>query len=225
MARKRPEPVTVTGPAFSARAFLDSAPGGRTIVRYARGETIFMQGDASGHVHYIRSGGVKMSVVSDSGREAVVAMLGPGDFFGEGCLAGQPFRTGSATAIRPSAVLPVARRRMAALLHRQRAMSDCFITHMLTRNVRLEEDLIDQLFDASELRLARTLLTLARYGKRDEPARMVLRIAQERLAHLVGATRPQVSILLDKFRKLGFIEHKGGFLRINRSLLMVVLNG
>jgi CRP/FNR family cyclic AMP-dependent transcriptional regulator len=225
MARKRPEPSTVTGPAFNARVFLDSAPGGRTIVRYARGEAIFTQGDASGHVHYIRSGGVKISVVSDSGREAVVAMLGPGDFFGEGCLAGQPFHTGSATAIRPSAVLLVARKRMAALLSRQRAMSDRFITHVLTRNVRMEEDLIDQLFGAGQLRLARTLLTLARYGTRDEPAPIVLRIAQERLAHMVGVTRPQVGMLLDRFRKLGFIQQKGGGLRINRSLLTVVLDG
>ena len=145
-------------------------------MQYARGETIFTQGDACEHVMYVQSGGVKLSVLSETGREAVVAMLGPGDFFGEGCLAGQPVRMGSATAITPSAILRVAKARMVRLLHKQHAMSDRFIAHMLARNIRIEEDLVDQLFNSSEKRLARTLLLLARYGKQDKPARVVPKI-------------------------------------------------
>src|SRR4029077_20482383 len=138
---------------------------------YARDETIFTQGDSCDHVMYVQSGGVKLSVLSKTGREAVVAMLGPGDFFGEGCLAGQPFRMGSATAITPSVILLVDKAKMVRLLHKQHAMSDRFITHMLSRNIRIEEDLVDQLFNSSEKRLARTLLLLARYGVQDRPTR------------------------------------------------------
>src|SRR5256714_12686066 len=144
-------------PAFDVQAFLASPGGSKSVSDYARDETIFTQGDVCGHVMYIQSGGVKLSVLSKTGREAVVAMLGPGDFFGEGCLAGQPLRIGSATAITPSVILLVDKSRMVRLLHKQHAMSDRFITHMLARNIRIEEDLIDQLFNSSEKRLARTL--------------------------------------------------------------------
>jgi CRP-like cAMP-binding protein len=174
---------------------------------------------------YIQTGGVKLSVLSKTGREAVVAMLGPGDFFGEGCLAGQPIRMGSATAITPTTIRRVGKAKMIGLLHRQHAMSDRFITHMLARNIRIEEDLIDQLFNSSEKRLARTLLLLARYGKQDKPARAVPRISQETLADMVGTTRSRVNFFLNKFKKLGFIEYDGDLpLKINSSLLSVVLH-
>jgi CRP/FNR family cyclic AMP-dependent transcriptional regulator len=163
---------------FDAQAFLDSAGVSRRVVHYGRGDVIFSQGDACTHVMYIQSGGVKLSVLSRAGREAVVGMLGPGDFFGEGCLAGQRIRMGSATAITASTVLLVRKEKMAALLHKQHAMSDRFISHMLARNIRIEEDLIDQLFNSSEKRLARTLLLLARYGKQNTPAPVVPKISQ-----------------------------------------------
>ena len=168
------------------------------------------QGDACEHVMYIQTGGVKLSVLSKTGKEAVVAMLGPGDFFGEGCLAGQPVRMGSATAITPSAILLVGKGTMVRLLHKQHAMSDRFISHMLARNIRIEEDLIDQLFNSSEKRLARTLLLLARYGKQDKPVRVVPKISQDTLAEMIGTTRSRVNFFLNKFKKLGFIERGGG---------------
>ena len=210
---------------FDAQAFLDSAGVLRTIVRYVPGDVIFRQGDACTHVMYIQSGNVKLSVLSKAGREAVVAMLGPGDFFGEGCLAGQRVRMGSATATAASAVLQVRRERMARLLHKQHAMSDRFISHMLARNIRIEEDLIDQLFNSSEKRLARTLLLLARYGKHETPSRAVPKISQETLAEMIGTTRSRVNFFLNKFKKLGFIEYSGDLpLTINHSLLSVVLH-
>jgi len=212
-------------PAFNARAFLGSSGLARTITQYGRGEAVFTQGDACDHVMYIQSGGVKLSVLSKAGREAVVAMLGPGDFFGEGCLAGQPFRMGSATAITPSRILRVDKKKMVRLLHKQHAMSDRFISHMLARNIRIEEDLIDQLFNSSEKRLARTLLLLARYGQQDKPARVVPQISQETLAGIVGTTRSRVNFFLNKFKKLGFIEYEDDVpLKINSSLLSVVLH-
>jgi CRP/FNR family cyclic AMP-dependent transcriptional regulator len=208
---------------FNAQAFLDSAGLSKKAVEFGRGESIFTQGDPCEHVLYIQTGGVKLSVLSKTGREAVVAMLGPGDFFGEGCLAGQPIRMGSATAITPSMVLLVPKEKMVRLLHKQHAMSDRFITHMLARNIRIEEDLIDQLFNSSEKRLARTLLLLARYGKQDKPSRAVPKISQETLAEMVGTTRSRVNFFLNKFKKLGFIEYNGE-LKINSSLLSVVLH-
>lgn len=223
-----PKPPAVdlkTVAAFDVQAFLDSAGVARIIVRYARDEVIFTQGDASEHVFYIQSGGVKLSVLSKTGKEAVIAMLGPGDFFGEGCLAGQPVRMGSATALTPSAILQIEKAQMVAVLHRQHAMSDRFIAHMLTRNIRIEEDLVDQLFNSSEKRLARTLLLLARYGKQDKPIRTVPRLSQETLAEMVGTTRSRVNFFLNKFKKLGFIEYSGeGPIKINKSLLSVVLH-
>jgi CRP/FNR family cyclic AMP-dependent transcriptional regulator len=211
--------------AFSAQAFLDSAGIAKHIVEYERGETIFTQGDGCDHVLYIQTGGVKLSVRSTTGREAIVAMLGPGDFFGEGGLAGQPFRMGSASAITPSTILLIETDRMVKLLHKHHDMSDRFISHMLSRNIRTEEDLIDQLCNSIEKRLARTLLLLARYGTPDKPARVVPTISQGTLAEMVGTTRPRVNFFLNKFKRLGFIEYKGERpLTINRSLLSVVLH-
>jgi len=225
MRTTTPQPDDVTAPNFNAQAFLDSAGLAKTIVQYGRDEAIFTQGDACEHVLYVQSGGVKLSVLSKTGKEAVVAMLGPGDFFGEGCLAGQPIRMGSATAITPSAILRVEKAQMVRLLHRQHEMSDRFIAHMLTRNIRIEEDLIDQLFNSSEKRLARTLLLLARYGKEDKPIRTVPRVSQETLAEIVGTTRSRVNFFLNKFKKLGFIEYDGERpIKVNKSLLSVVLH-
>jgi CRP/FNR family transcriptional regulator, cyclic AMP receptor protein len=210
-------------PPFSVQAFLDTSGISKSVVRYARNEAIFAQGDACTHVLYIQSGGVKLSVLSKTGREAVVAMLGPSDFFGEGALAGQPFRMGSASAITPSAILHVGKEQMVKLLHKQHTMADRFITHMLARNIRIEEDLIDQLFNSSEKRLARTLLLLARYGKHDKPVRAVPPISQETLAEMVGTTRSRVNFFMRKFQRLGFIDYKDG-LKVNNSLLTVVLH-
>ena len=212
-------------PAFNAQAFLESSGIAKTIVKYGRGENIFTQGETCEDVLYIQTGGVKLSVLSKTGREAVVAMLGPGDFFGEGCLAGQPVRMGSATAITPSVIRVVAKEKMARLLHQQHAMSDRFIAHMLSRNVRIEEDLIDQLFNSSEKRLARTLLLRARYGNQDKPTRVVPMISQEILAQMVGTTRSRVNFFLNRFKKLGFIDYTGESpLTIDSSLLSVVLH-
>ena len=225
MEPRRPSRSGAKPPVFDAQTFLDSAGVAKTVVQYGRGEAIFTQGDTCDHVMYIQSGGVKLSVLSKTGREAVVAMLGPGDFFGEGCLAGQPLRMGSATAVTPSAVLRLRKGQMVRLLHKQHAMSDRFISHMLTRNIRIEEDLIDQLFNSSEKRLARTLLLLARYGKQAKPVRMVPKISQETLAEMVGTTRSRVNSFLNRFKKLGFIEYNGELpIRIDSSLLSVVLH-
>jgi CRP/FNR family cyclic AMP-dependent transcriptional regulator len=210
-------------PAFNVETFLESGAVAKTVVHFARGAAVFTQGDPGKHVFYIQSGGVKLSVLSKTGREAVVAMLGQGDFFGEGCLAGQKIRMGSATAITPSAILLVGREQMARLLHKQHGMSDRFISHMLARNIRIEEDLIDQLFNSSEKRLARTLLLLARYGKHDKPVRAVPPISQETLAEMVGTTRSRVNFFMRKFQRLGFIDYGDG-LKVNNSLLTVVLH-
>ncbi len=210
---------------FSIQAFLDSAGIARSVGEYRRGEAVFAQGDVCDDVLYIQSGSVKLSVLSKTGKEAVVAMLGPGQFFGEGCLAGQSLRMGSATTTTPSVILWFAKAQMAHLLHKRHDMSDCFISHLLTRNIRIEEDLIDQLFNSSEKRIARTLLLLARYGKQAKPAHMVPKISQETLAEIVGTTRSRVNFFLNRFRKMGFIEYDGKRpIRINNSLLSVVLH-
>src|SRR5438445_2635453 len=208
---------------FNARAFLDSAGLSKEIVEYARSEAIFSQGDRCKSVMYIQRGGVKLSVLSKTGREAVVAMLGPGEFFGEGCLAGQPVRMGTATATTDSTILLVDKDQMVRLLHSQHALSDRFIAHMLARNIRIEEDLVDQLFNSSEKRLARALLLLARYGKHDKPVRAVPPISQETLAEMVGTTRSRVNVFMKKFQRLGFIDYTDG-LKVNNSLLTVVLH-
>jgi len=212
---------------FNAQAFLDSAGLSKTIVEYRRNEVVFTQGDASESVMYIQKGGVKLSVLSKTGKEAVVAMLGPSDFFGEGCLAGQTVRIGTATAITPTTVLEITKNQMVKVLHEQHALSDRFISHMLSRNVRIEQDLIDQLFNSSEKRLARALLLLARYGKQDKPRQVVAKISQETLSEMVGTTRSRVNFFMNKFKKLGFIEYNGDLdagIQINSSLLSVVLH-
>jgi len=208
---------------FNVQKFLDSSGIAKKIVEYGRDEAIFTQGDPCEHVMYIQKGSVKLSVLSKSGREAIVAMLGPGEFFGEGCLAGQPVRMGTATATTDSAILLVDKDQMVRLLHKQHALSDRFIAHMLARNIRIEEDLVDQLFNSSEKRLARALLLLARYGKHDRPVRAVPPITQETLAEMVGTTRSRVNFFMMKFQRLGVIEYKNG-LKVNNSLLTVVLH-
>jgi CRP/FNR family transcriptional regulator, cyclic AMP receptor protein len=209
--------------AFNASAFLESSGIARRIVDYQRADAIFTQGDPCDHVMYIQKGAVKLSVLSKAGREAVVAMLGPGEFFGEGCLAGQPVRMGTATATTESTILRIDKKQMVRLLHKQHALSDRFIAHMLARNIRIEEDLIDQLFNSSEKRLARTLLLLARYGKHDKPVRAVPPISQATLAEMVGTTRSRVNFFMKKFQRLGFINYADG-LKVNNSLLTVVLH-
>ena len=210
-------------PPFDVRAFLESAGVSRRIVRFARGAVVFAQGGPANSVFYIQEGGVKLSVLSSSGREAVVAMLGRGDFFGEGCLAGQPLRMGTATAVVPTTVLRIQKREMVRTLHEQPEFADRFLTHMLSRNIRIEEDLVDQLFNSSEKRLARTLLLLARYGKEDTTQHVLPKLSQETLAEMVGTTRSRVNFFMNKFRKLGLIEYNGG-LKINSSLLSIVLH-
>jgi CRP-like cAMP-binding protein len=210
-------------PASDAQPFLDASATAKTIMECRRGETIFTQGDRGKDVLYIQTGGVKLSVQSNTGREAVVAMLGPGDFFGEECLTGQAARMGSATAITPSVIFLLAKSTMVRLLQKERAMSDHFIAHLLSRNSRTEEDLIDQLFNTSEKRLARSLLLLARYGMAGKPARVVPKISQETLAEMVGTTRSRVNFFMKKFQRLGFIDYRKG-LKVNSSLLTVVLH-
>ncbi len=212
---------------FDPHEFLEGAGLTKQSTEYGRDEVIFAQGDASDSVMFIKHGGVKLSVLSKTGREAVVAMLGPGDFFGEGCLAGQPLRIGSATSITPSGVLVIGKAKMVKALHEQHAMSDRFIAHMLSRHVRIEQDLIDQLFNSSEKRLARTLLLLARYGQQDKPRQVVAKISQETLSEMVGTTRSRVNFFMNKFKRLGFIEYDGDLdagIQINSSLLSVVLH-
>jgi CRP/FNR family transcriptional regulator, cyclic AMP receptor protein len=209
--------------AFDAQAFLESAGVARKIVEFPRKTIIFAQGVPAKTVMYIRQGGVKLCVVNEAGKEAVVAMLGPGDFFGEGCLAGQAKRMGSAIAITPTTALVIDKSEMIRVLHAEHAFSDRFISYMLSRNIRIEEDLIDQLFNSTEKRLARTLLLLARYGKDDQPQRVLPKVSQETLAETIGTTRSRVNLFMNKFKKLGFIKYNGG-LQINSSLLSVVLH-
>ena len=208
---------------FDAQIFLDSAGVARKIVEFPKNATIYAQGDPAKTVLYIRQGGVRLSVVNGSGKEAVVAVLKPGDFFGEGCLAAQPIRIGAATAIGPASVLVIEKDEMIRVLHTEHEFSDRFISYMLTRNIRIEADLIDQLFNSTEKRLARVLLLLARYGKDDQTQRVLPKISQEMLADTIGTTRSRVNLFMNKFKKLGFIKYNGG-LQINSSLLSVVLH-
>ena len=190
--------------------------------QYETGTTIFAQGNPATSVMYVEQGVVRLSVLSHTGKEAVIAVLERGHFFGEGCLAGQPHRMATASAMDSCIVIVVEKQEMVRQLHAQQAFADRFLTHMLTRNIRIEEDLIDQLFNSSEKRLARTLLMLARYGEPEASHRAVPRVSQETLAEMVGTTRSRVNFFMNKFRKLGFIEYNGG-LKINNSLLSVVL--
>ena len=208
---------------FDAPAYLASAGVARKVVEYRKSEKAYSQGDPATHVLYIQQGGVKLTVVNPVGKEAVVAVLGPGDFFGEGCLAGQTVRRETAAALTPATVLAIQKNEMIRMLHSERAFADRFITYMLERNGRIEEDLIDQLFNSSEKRLARTLLQLTRYGSQEEPQKMLPKVSQEMLAGMIGTTRSRVNFFMIKFRKLGFIEYDGG-LHINPSLLNVLLH-
>jgi CRP/FNR family cyclic AMP-dependent transcriptional regulator len=210
-------------PAFDAQAFLYSAGIARKVTEFRKKEMIFSQGDPAKDVLYIQKGGVRLSVINEAGKEAVVAVLGPGDFFGEGCMAGQPIRIGTATAISATTALVIEKKEMIRVLHSEHAFSDRFITYVLSRNIRIEEDLVDQLFNSSEKRLARTLLLLARYGKEDKPHGVLPKVSQEVLAEMVGTTRSRVNFFMNKFKKLGFIRCNGG-LQINTSLLSVVLH-
>jgi CRP-like cAMP-binding protein len=203
--------------------FFEAAGVGREVVTFGAATTIFLQGDPAESVMYIRAGTVKLSVVSRTGKEAVVGLLADGDFFGEGCLAGQSRRMATATAMTASTIVCVQKQEMAVRLHDHPTFSDRFLSHMLTRNIRIEEDLIDQLFNSSEKRLARALLLLARYGEEERPQRVMPNLSQELLAEMVGTTRSRVNFFMNKFRKLGFIEYNGE-LRINTSLLTVVLH-
>ena len=208
---------------FDARAFLESAKLGQRVATYARGDIIFSQGDPCDSVLYVRSGAVQLAVLSQAGREAIVGMLRAGDFMGEGALAGHPVRLVSARATLATTVLVVPKRQMIRLLHTHRAFSDRFIAHMLARNARLEADLVDQLFNSSEKRLARTLLLLARYGEKHTPGWVLPKISQEALAEMVGTTRSRVNFFMNKFKKLGFVEYNGA-LKINPSLVTVIVH-
>ena len=207
---------------FDLEAYLESTGKARKLVQYRQGEVVFSQGESGDDVRYLQKGAVKISVLSHSGKEAVVAMLAPGDFFGEGALGGQTVRIATATATMASSVLVIEKAAMIRLLHEEHAFSDRFISYMLERNIRIEADLIDQLFNSSEKRLARTLLLLARYGQ-GSPKSTLPKISQETLAEMIGATRSRVNFFMNKFRKLGLIEYNGG-LKINSSLLSIVLH-
>jgi CRP/FNR family transcriptional regulator, cyclic AMP receptor protein len=208
--------------AFDAQSFLDSAGVDRKVKHFKKAEIVFSQGSAAESVMYIQEGAVKLTALSASGKEAIIAVLGPGDFFGEGCMAGQPVRVGNATAIVPSTVLMIEKNEMTQVLHEQHGLSDLFISFVLTRNIRIEEDLVDQLFNSTEKRLARTLLLLARYGKQEQPQRLLPKVSQETLAEMIGTTRTRVNLFMNKFKKLGFIKYNGG-IEVNTSLLSVVL--
>jgi CRP-like cAMP-binding protein len=222
MARKRTR-VPPPAPPFDAQAFLDSAGVSRRIIRFPPGGVLFAQGNPAASVFYIQHGEVKLSVLSPAGKEAVIALLGPGEFCGEGCLAGQALRMASATAVSQTTALRIQKAEMTRTLHAHPEFSDRFLAHMLARNIRIEEDLVDHLFNSSEKRLARTLLLLARYGRDDHAQRTLPNLSQETLAEMVGTTRSRVNFFMNKFRKLGLIEYNGG-LKINNSLLSVVLH-
>jgi CRP-like cAMP-binding protein len=221
-ANRRTQPAEER-PAFDAEAFFESAGAARRAVSYPKGKSVFSQGEPSDTVMYIQKGGVKISVLSRTGKEAVVAMLGPGDFLGEGALTGQSIRIGTATATMATTALVIDKGVMLQLLRDEPTFSERFISYMLTRNLRIEADLVDHLFNSSEKRLARTLLLLARYGDQGGPERRIPKISQETLAEMVGTTRSRVNFFMNKFRDLGFIEYNGD-IKVNTSLLSVVLH-
>jgi len=210
---------------FDTKTFLSTIDGGRTIADVLKKQTIFAQGDSSDAVFYIQSGKVKLTVVSKTGKEATIGILNEGDFFGEGCLAGQTLRLFSAAALTDCFVTRIDKKAMMEVLHREHAFSDMFVAYLLTRNIRHEEDLVDQLFNSSEKRLARMLLLLAHFGKDGTPESVIPKISQETLAEMIGTTRPRVSFFMNRFRKLGFIDyHPGDELQVHSSLLTVVLH-
>jgi CRP/FNR family transcriptional regulator, cyclic AMP receptor protein len=208
---------------FDVGQYLSTAGVKKTLVSYRKGQTIFSQGEKSGSVFYLQTGAIKIAVTSSTGKEAVVAILHAGDFFGEGCIAGQPLRVSTATAMESSSALAIEKEEMIRVIHEERKFSDRFVAHMLKRNVRIEEDLVDQLFNSSEKRLARALLLVARYGNNEKPQRIVAQISQETLAEMVGTTRSRVSYFMNKFRRLGFIKYNGG-IHVHDSLLRVILH-
>jgi len=219
----KPQTKSTQKRAFDAQTFLDSAGIARRVAEFPRKTTIFAQGDPAKTIMHIQQGTVKLSVVNGAGKEAVVAVLGPGDFFGEGCLAAQPIRIGAATATTTTTVLVIEKNEMTRVLHAEHEFSDRFISYMLTRNIRIEADLVDQLFNSTEKRLARALLLLARYGMDDQPQGVLPKISQETLADTIGTTRSRVNLFMNKFKKMGYIKYNGG-LQINGSLLSVVLH-
>jgi len=208
---------------FNPQVCLESVGVSRKVAEFRKKQTIFAQGDAADTVIYIQKGSVKFTVVNESGKEAVVALFGSGDFFGEGAMGTQPIRLGTATAIVPTTVLIIGKKEMIRVLHAEHLLSDRFITYMLARNSRVEADLVDQLFNSTEKRLARTLLLLARYGKEDRPEKVLQKVSQETLAEMIGTTRSRVNLFMNKFRKLGFIDYNGR-ITVNKSLLTVVLH-
>jgi CRP/FNR family transcriptional regulator, cyclic AMP receptor protein len=209
-------------PAFDTHAFLEAMGRGRTVFTYHPQDSIFSQGDRADSVYYVQSGKVKLSVTSASGKEAVIGVLGDGDFFGEGSLISQPVRLATATALADSTLDRIDKSKMLRVLHDEPKFSDRFTAHLLTRNSRVEADLVDQLMNSSEKRLARTLLLLANFGKEGRPEPITTKISQETLAEMVGTTRPRISFFMNKFRKLGFIDYNGT-LRVHSSLLSVLL--
>src|ERR1700690_2923401 len=208
---------------FDPKTFLSTISGGRKIEDFVKRQTIFAQGDSSDAVFYIKEGKVKLTVVSQIGKEATIGILNKGDFFGEGCLTGQPFRLCSATAMTDCSVMKIDKKSMNEVLHREPAFSDMFVGYLLTRNIRYEEDLVDQLFNSSEKRLARILLLLAHFGKDEKPESVIPKISQETLAEMVGTTRGRVNFFMNRFRKLGFVRYNGE-LEVHSSLLNVVLH-
>jgi CRP-like cAMP-binding protein len=210
-------------PDFNVKEFLSKANGGRTVATYDEDRVVFSQGDAADAVFYIQKGKVKLAVLSKQGKEAVVAILGVGDFFGEGCLAGQSVRMGTATSISACTIMRLAKSIVIRTLHDEPVFSETFVAHLLSRNIRIEEDLVDQLFNSSEKRLARVLLLLANFGKEEAPQTVVPKISQETLAEIIGTTRSRVNFFMNRFRKLGFIHYNGG-LQVHSSLLNVVLH-
>ena len=211
------------GRKFDLKTFLSTIDGGRTIATAPKKQTIFAQGDLADSVFYIQGGKVKLTVVATSGKEATIGILNEGNFFGEGCLTGQPRRMCSATAMSDCTVMRIDRESMMEVIHRERAFSDMFVAYLLTRNIRYEEDLVDQLFNSSEKRLARVLLLLAQFGKDGKPEVAIPKISQETLAEMVGTTRSRVNFFMNRFRKLGFVRYNGE-LEVHSSLLNVVLH-
>jgi CRP/FNR family transcriptional regulator, cyclic AMP receptor protein len=212
-----------TRPAFDPKAFLAKVDGGRTIVKSRDGQIIFSQGEPADAVFYIQKGRVKLTVVSEQGKEAVVAILSKGDFFGEGCLAGQALRMASATAMMECEIMRLAKAAVIRVIHNEPSFSEMFMSHLLTRTTRVEADLVDQLFNSSEKRLARALLLLANFGREGKPEPVIAKISQETLAEMIGTTRSRVSSFMNKFRQLGFIDYNG-HLEVHSSLLNVVLH-
>jgi CRP/FNR family cyclic AMP-dependent transcriptional regulator len=219
-----PRAAAKKGRDFDPLAFLATIGEGRNFVLFPKKQTIFAQGDPSDAVFYIQTGKVRLTVVSNDGKEATIGILGDGEFFGEGALAGQALRMGSATAMTDCAVLRIDKKAMMQALHREHTFSDMFVAYLLARNIRYEEDLVDQLFNSSEKRLARILLLLAHFGKEGTPETVSPKVSQETLAEMVGTTRSRVSFFMNRFRKLGFVDYGGSELQVHSSLLNVVLH-